>query len=125
VTVPMREVARRFVELQSAVGAGGDVDSSMLSAYRSAMTADELAVAELVGKFEEEERRKVSRKCLPAVPPEEGGSGEAGDAGGTGGGDAVSDSGDGDSGDGDEGNDGEGGGDPPPEPGFARGFKRR
>jgi hypothetical protein len=69
VTVPMREVASRFVDLQSAVGAGKDVDTSMLSAYRAAMTADERAIADMVGEFEEKERAKTARKQLSAVPP--------------------------------------------------------
>lgn len=69
VAVPMREVASRFVDLQSAVGAGKDVDVSMLPAYRAAMTADELAVADMVAKFEDGERAKKARKQLSAVPP--------------------------------------------------------
>jgi hypothetical protein len=69
VTVPMREVASRFVDLQSAIGAGKDVDISMLSAYRAAMTADERAIADMVGEFEEKERAKTARKQLSAVPP--------------------------------------------------------
>jgi hypothetical protein len=127
VSVSMREVARRFVDLQSVVGAGGDVDSSMLSAYHAAMTADEIAVAELVAKFEEE-RRKVSRKRLSAVPvvgvevEVEGGGGGVGVLGGD---DDGDDSGVGDPGDSGDEDDGAGGGDPPPEPGFARSFPRR
>jgi hypothetical protein len=129
VSVRMREVARRYVELQSASAAGGGVDASMLSAYRAAMTADELAVAELVSKFEEEERRKVSRKRLSAVPAAEVKAeveveGGGGGVGGLGGDDDGDDTGAGDLDSGDE-DDGAGGGDPPPEPGFARSFPRR
>jgi hypothetical protein len=135
VSVLMREVARKFVDLQSAVGAGAEVDSSMLAAYRSAMTADELAVAELVGTFEADERRQKSCKRLSAMPPEGAGDGEgASGGGGTVGDDASAgsdsddtggdsgDAGPGDGGSGGEG-DGEDGSDSPPEPGFARSFK--
>jgi hypothetical protein len=127
VSVSMREVARRYVELRTVVGAGGDVDSSMLAAYRSAMTADEVAVAEVVARFEEEGRRKPP-KCLPAIPPGEGGEsgGERGsgavDPGIPAGDDSGGDSGGEDPGG--EGDAGEGLDDPPPEPGFARGFRR-
>lgn len=67
VSVELREVGRQFLNLQSAVDAGGDVDSSMLAVYRAAMSPDEVAVAEIVSKFDAEERRRSSGRLLPAA----------------------------------------------------------
>jgi len=133
-SVSMREAARRFVDLQSVAGAGGEVDTSMMAAYRSVMTADESAAAELVRRFGEEERRRETRKCLGAMPAGDGESGgESGDvpgtAAGTGddvgldGGSVFEDGGD-EGGDGGGDGGGEGRDDSQPEPGFARVFRK-
>lgn len=66
VSVRMREAARKYVELQAALRAGPTTDASMLAAYRSAMTEDEVAVAKLVRKAAEEEEEVARLATRPA-----------------------------------------------------------
>ncbi len=124
ISVNLREVGRRYVELMLAslgpadAGSGSDaeVDTSMLLAYRAVMTHDELAIAELV-KADAESCR--SRKRLPEIP-EDGETADAGDGSPDGGMFDDGDKGD-DEGGGDDGEDGEEDSDEEqPEPGFAR-----
>ena len=65
-SVRMREVACKYVELQAALRADPATDASMLAVYRSAMTDDEVAVAKLVRKAAEEAREAESLAARPA-----------------------------------------------------------
>ena len=115
-SVRMREAARKYVELQAALRDGTTTDASMLAAYRSAMSDDEVAVAASIKKAAEKKREAESLARPPAtaapVPV-------TGDPGGSPGEDDGGEEGGEDAGEG-----GEVAGEPP-EPGFARAPARR
>jgi hypothetical protein len=69
-SVRMREVACKYVELQAALRADSAADASMLAVYRSAMTEDELVVAKLVRKAAEEAREAelLAARPVPVAP---------------------------------------------------------
>ena len=63
--VHLREVAWRYIELQSAIRSRHPVDASMLSVYRTAMSVDEVAIDRLIQLAEGRARDERSLAVIP------------------------------------------------------------